>query len=294
MVINLKPLGGKSMRVTNKTVLVLVLSLVLLLGASLSFAQEKMTMEEYEAQLAEWQTKLDAADKGKTECSTANEALQQEMDAVKAETDKVWNEILAEIGTDQSGVDAFRGDLNALNAQCDGLLALTPEELFQKRDEVEALCGKLGEAKSNRISALTEMQNLIATIEGKLTQIKNKMPKAVYDEYSVVVGDYLWKISGKADIYDDPTHWMRIYSYNADQISDPDLIYPEWILKIQRGVGPDEYLIAKGDYLQKIAENPEVLGDAASWTKIYEKNKGIIGDDPNMVFPHTVLVIPKE
>lgn len=281
------------MRVINKTVLSIVLSLVLL-GASLSFAQEKMTMEEYEAQLAEWQLKLDAADKGKAECGTANEALQQEMDAIKAESEKVWEAILSKIGTDQAGVDAFKADLEALDAQADGLLALTPEELFQKREEVEALGAKLDEAKENRISALTEMQNLIATIEGKMTQIKNKMPKAVYDEYTVAVGDYLWKISGKEEGYGDPTHWMRIYSYNTDQISDPDLIYPDWVLKIQRGVGPDEYLIARGDYLQKIAENPEVLGDAASWTKIYEKNKGIIGDDPNMVFPHTVLVIPKE
>ena len=173
-------------------------------------------------------------------------------------------------------------------------MALTPEELFKKRDEVEAICGELGAAKENKISALTEMQNLIATIEGKLTQIKNKMPKAVYDEYTVEVGDYLWKISGKEDIYADPTHWMRIYSYNADQIDDPDLIYPDWVLKIQREVGADEYLVAKGDYLQMIAENPQVLGDPSSWTKIYEKNKDIIGDDPNLIFPHTVLVVPTE
>jgi nucleoid-associated protein YgaU len=280
--------------VTNKLVFTLVLSLVLVLGASFSVAQDKMTMEDYEAQLAEWQQRLDAADKGKADCGTANEALTSEIDAVQAETDKVWAAILEEIGTDQAGVDAFRKDLEALDAKCDGLLALTPEELFKKRDEIEALCGELAAAKGNKISALTDMQNLIATIEGKLTQIKNKMPKAVYDEYTVVVGDYLWKISGKEEGYNDPTHWMRIYSYNADQIEDPDLIYPDWVLKIQREVGADEYLVAKGDYLQKIAENPQVLGDPGSWTKIYEKNKGIIGDDPNLIFPHTVLVVPTE
>ena len=278
---------------TNKPVLMIILSLVLL-AASLSFAQDKMTMEEYEKQLAEWQQRLDAADKGKVDCGTANEALTSEIDAVQAETDNVWAAILEEIGTDQAGVDAFRKDLEALDARCDGLLALTPEELFKKRDEVEAIAADLDAAKGNRISALTEMQNLIATIEGKLTQIKNKMPKAVYDEYTVVVGDYLWKISGKDEIYADPTHWMRIYSYNTDQIDDPDLIYPDWVLKIQREVGADEYLVAKGDYLQKIAQNPQVLGDPSSWTKIYEKNKGIIGNDPNLIFPHTVLVIPTE
>lgn len=280
---------------TNKLVLTIVLSLVLVLGASLSFAQDKMTMEEYEKQLAEWQSRLDAADTGKADCGTANEALQSEIDAVQAETDKVWAEILESLGTDQDGVDAFRKELQAMDAKADGLLALSAEELFQKRAEVEALCADLAAAKANKISALTEMQNLIAVIEGKLSQIKSKLPKATYEEYTVVVGDYLWKISGKDEVYADPTQWMKIYSVNTDQIKDPDLIYPEWVLKILKGGAfPDQYIVAKGDYLQKIAENPEVLGDPASWTKIYEKNKDLIGDDPNMIFPHTVLVIPQE
>jgi nucleoid-associated protein YgaU len=283
----------EGIKVTNKLVLTFVLSLVLL-GASLSFAQDKMTMEDYEAQLATWQERLATAETAQADCGTAQAAINSEIDAVQAETDKVWSEILESLETDQAGVDAFRKDLKALDSKCDGLLALTPEELFKKREEVEALCAELAAAKGNKISALTEMQDLIATIEGKLTQIKNKMPKAVYDEYTVAVGDYLWKISGKDDIYADPTHWMRIYSYNTDQIENPDLIYPDWVLKIQREVGADEYLVAKGDYLQKIAENPQVLGDPSSWTKIYEKNKGIIGDDPNMIFPHTVLVVPTE
>jgi nucleoid-associated protein YgaU len=285
----------EGIKVTNKIVFTIVLSLVLVLGASLSFAQDKMTMEEYEKQLAEWQTRLDAADKGKADCGTANEALTSEIDAVQAETDKVWAKILESLGTDQDGVDAFRKELQAMDAKADGLLALSAEELFQKRDEVEALCADLAAAKGNKISALTDMQNLIAVIEGKLAQIKSKLPKATYEPYTVVVGDYLWKISGKDDIYGDPTQWMKIYSVNTDQIEDPDLIYPDWVLKILKGgVFPDQYLVAKGDYLQKIAENPEVLGDPASWTKIYEKNKDIIGDDPNMIFPHTVLVIPQE
>jgi nucleoid-associated protein YgaU len=285
----------EGIKVTNKLVFTIVLSLVLVLGASLSFAQDKMTMEEYEKQLAEWQTRLDAADKGKADCGTANEALTSEIDAVQAETEKVWAEILESLGTDQDGVDAFRKELQAMDAKADGLLALSAEELFQKRDEVEALCAALAEAKANKVSALTEMQDLIAVIEGKLAQIKSKLPAANYEEYTVVVGDYLWKISGKDEVYADPTQWMKIYSVNTDQIDDPDLIYPDWVLKILKGgVFPDQYIVAKGDFLQKIAENPEVLGDPASWTKIYEKNKDLIGDDPNMIFPHTVLVIPQE
>jgi len=284
------------MKVLGKKFIIfaLALSISLLLGASFSIAQEKMSMDEYKAQLAEWQQREADAKSAGDNCGSDVEKLKGEIEAAQAEKEKVWNEILAQLGTDQAGVDDFRASLKDLEAQVDGLLALTPEELFKKRDELNAAQEKLEEMKQNKIAALTEMQNLIAAIEGKITQANNKMPKAVYDEYNVVVGDYLWKISGKEIVYNDPIQWMRIYSYNKDQIKDADLIYPDQVLKIQKEVGPDEYLVAKGDYLQKIAGNADVMGDPASWTKIYEKNKDIIGEDANMIFPHTVLVIPKE
>ena len=284
------------MKVLGKKFIIfaLALSISLLLGASFSIAQEKISMDEYKAQLADWQQREAEAKGAGDNCSSDVEKLKGEIEAAQAEKEQIWNETLALMGTDQAGVDNFRASLKDLEAQVDGLLALTPEELFKKREELNAAQEKLEELKQNKITALTEMQNLLAAIEGKVTQTNNKMPKAVYDEYNVVVGDYLWKISGKETVYNDPIQWMRIYSYNKDQIKDADLIYPEQVLKIQKEVGPDEYLVAKGDYLQKIASNADVLGDPASWTKIYEKNKDIIGEDANMIFPHTVLVIPKE
>lgn len=283
------------MRVSNKIFIActVAIALLLMMGSSV-IAQEKMTMEEYNAQLQEWQQREAVANKAAEDCGKAVADLKGEVEAANAETEKTWNEILTMIGTDQAGVDAFRSKLKALESDVDGLLALSPEELFKKRDEIKAADAKLAEYKSDRISALTEMQNLLASIEGKLTQVKNKLPKAIYDEYNVVVGDYLWKISGKADIYDNPMQWMRIYSYNKDQINNPDLIFPEQILKIHRESGEDEYLVAKGDYLQKIAGNADGLGDPSKWTSIYEKNKDIIGDDANLIFPYTVLVIPAD
>jgi nucleoid-associated protein YgaU len=278
----------------SKSFLTFAIMLTLALFFGSSVAQEKMTMEDYNAQLSEWQARETRAKEAAGECAEAVEKLKGEIESAKSETGEVWEEILSMIGTDQAGVDAFRSDLKSIEDKVNGLLALSPEELFKKRDEIKAIEEQLAEAKMNKIAALTEMQNLIATIEGKITQVKNKMPKAVYDPYTVVIGDYLWKISGKADIYNDPIQWMRIYSYNTDQIDDPDLIYPEQVLKIQREVGPDEYLVAKGDYLAKIAGSADILSDPAKWTKVYEKNKGIIGEDPNMIFPYTVLVIPKD
>ncbi len=276
----------------SKLLLTIALALFATLGTSM--AQEKMSMEEYQAQLQEWQEREATATQALAECESTVAALEGKVDSLDAAIETVWSEIYAEIGVEKADVDAYRDELQALDAQVSGLLALSPEELFQRRDEVQAAEEKLAEMKKNPISALSEMQDLIATIEGKLTQIHNKMPKAVYDEYTVVMGDYLWKISGKADIYNDPMHWMRIYSYNTDQIDDPDLIYPEQILKIHRQSGEDEYLVEKGDYLVKIAGKADVLGDPANWTKIYEKNKDLVGEDPNMIFPSTILVIPQE
>ena len=284
------------MKIRNNAFLtfMFVVSLSLMFGTFSAYAQEKMSMDDYRADLSSWQAKEAAATKAAEECADQVEKLKGEIQVVVAEREKVWGETLALIGATQGEVDAYRAELKALEADVDGLLALSPEELFKKRAQVEGAEQKLAELKKNRISVLSEMQNLIATIEGKLTQVRNKMPKAIYDEYTVVVGDYLWKISGKADIYDDATQWMRIYSYNKDQIKDADLIFPKQVFKIQREVGPDEYLVAKGDYLAKIAENAQSLGDPSSWTKIYEKNKDIIGEDPNTIYPYTVLVIPKE
>ena len=196
------------------------------------------------------------------------------------------------IGTDAAGVEAYRQSLNQLESQVDGLSSLSSEELFQKRDELKDIESKLEEHKANRIYALSEMQDKVATIEGKLTLVKNRMPKSVYDDYNVVKGDYLWKISKKSEIYDDPMQWMKIYTYNRDMIKNPDLIYPDWVFKIPRKVGPNEYIVVKGEFLSKIASNPDVLGNPTEWTKLYEANKEIISD-PNTIYPYQILVIPR-
>ncbi len=284
------------MRFSSKLMvsLALVLSFLLIMGAQLTYAQDKkMSMDEYRTQLKSWQDREVAAKKAAEECATACANLTTQSAAAKAEAGQLWSDILKSVDSDQAGYDAYKAKVKALEGQIDGLLALSPEELFKKRDELAAAEKQLAELKKDKLYALTEMQNAIAGLEGKIAQLKNKMPKALYDMYTVVVGDYLWKISGKKDIYADPMQWMRIYSYNKEQIKDPDLIYPKQEFKIQRECGPDEYLVVKGDNLKKIAANPAVLGDPAAWTKIYQKNKAVIGEDPLRIFPHTVLIIPR-
>ncbi len=267
-------------------------ALVIMLAVSLSFAQEKMTMEEYNAQLAEWQKREADAKAAITTTEQEIEELKNEIAQTEDETKNEWQEIYALLGATEADVNDYRNNLDGLESEVDGLASLPPEELFKNRKEIDQLEEKLNGLKDNNIYLLSEMQNKVAEIEGKIMALRNSMPKAVYDEYTVVRGDFLWRIAGKDDIYADPYQWMRIYTYNKDQIKDPNLIYADQIFKIQRDVGPNEYLVVKGDWLAKIASNPEIYNDPTRWTRIFEANKDIISDQ-NVIYPYQVLTVPE-
>jgi len=51
------------------------------------------------------------------------------------------------------------------------------------------------------------------------------------------------------------------------------------------------YIVKSGDSLSKIAK--ELYGDASRWPDIYEANKELIGDNPNLIHPGQKLNIPE-
>lgn len=53
---------------------------------------------------------------------------------------------------------------------------------------------------------------------------------------------------------------------------------------------PNYYIVQDDDYLSKIAK--KVYGDAKRWPEIYEANKAIIGDNPNIIHAGQKLRIP--
>ncbi|MFQ5707603.1 MAG: LysM peptidoglycan-binding domain-containing protein [bacterium] len=284
------------MKRVSKTLFVfsVLILFVLSVGPTLVYSQEKMSMDEYNAQLQEWQKRESDAKAEIAKLDADMESLKSQISDTESQTHDVWSDIYNVIGTDEAGVNAYRQQLDDLDGEINALAALSPEELFKKRKEIDSIEEQLNELKKSRISSLTEMQNKIAGLEGKIAQLRSKMPKSIYDEYTVVRGDYLWRISKKPDIYNDPFQWVRIYSYNRDQIKDPDLIYPEQIFKIQREVGPNEYLVSRGDNLAKIAGSMDILGDPTKWKELYEANKNTVGEDPGMIYPYQVLVVPQQ
>ncbi|MBN2282735.1 MAG: LysM peptidoglycan-binding domain-containing protein [Deltaproteobacteria bacterium] len=58
--------------------------------------------------------------------------------------------------------------------------------------------------------------------------------KPAEESHVVTKGECLWWIAEYEDVYNDPFMWPLIYDANKDQVQDPDLIYPDQVLRIPR------------------------------------------------------------
>jgi nucleoid-associated protein YgaU len=284
------------MKIKGKSFQLIAVFMILLLVFSIqAFAQEeeKMKLDEYKAELTETQTQEAAAQERITALEGEIDGLEGQLVETQGQIDTAWDEIYALLGTDKAGQEAFMADLEGIEGELDGLAALSPEELFKSREELEALGIRIEEAKGNQLAVLSKNENKLADLDGLVAALKAKMPANIFDQYTVIENDYLWKIAKMEDIYGDAYQWIRIYCVNKDQIKDPDLIYSDQVFNIARGVGMGEHLVVKGEYLSKISSLSKVFNDPTKWTKLYEANKDLI-DDPNLIFPYQVLTIPKE
>jgi len=90
------------------------------------------------------------------------------------------------------------------------------------------------QAKIESLKAqLSELDNAIADIEAKIEAKKEEMAFGVY---VVKSGDWLSKIAEYPEVYGwgNYARWKEIFNANKDLIKNPDLIYPNWTLKIPR------------------------------------------------------------
>jgi hypothetical protein len=286
--------GGYNMK-WFKVIALLVIASIAVFSSALvaqSYNYEEMKMEEYNELLTQWQGRLDAAQKGIQDEDTKIASLQGQHDSLQTEVDGVWDEIFAALGKTREDNDAYVKELQQLRSDVSALLSMSPDEIYKRKDELTALKDRLEEMKTNNLSYLTENEKMINEIESLVMQAEEKGKPAEPDTYSVIRGDYLWKIAAMQDIYADPYAWSRIYTSNTDQIKDPNLIYPNQIFRIPRDVGPNEHLVVKGEFLSKIAGYANVYGSPFQWQKLYEANKGFI-EDPNLIYPYQLLKISR-
>jgi len=89
------------------------------------------------------------------------------------------------------------------------------------------------QAKVESLKAqLSELDKAIADIKA---EIKAK-EEEIRNTYVVKPGDWLSKLAEYPEVYGwgNYARWKEIFNANKDLIKDPDLIYPNWKLKIPR------------------------------------------------------------
>jgi LysM repeat protein len=112
-------------------------------------------------------------------------------------------------------------------------------------------------------------------------------PAAAAARYVVRPGDTL---SGIAAALDVRGGWQALYETNRPVIgADPDVIQPGTALVIPSPVTPARYTVQAGDSLSGIAAG---LGLRGGWQALYAANRRVIGPNPDVIHPGTVLVLP--
>ena len=170
-----------------------------------------------------------------------------------------------------------------------GLLNLSDEALFDKRDEVNSIEDRVEEMKKDSRAQLPDAIKKFRNIDQLLERINARMPRKRVKGYTVVRGDNLWNIARKPSIYSDAYLWPRIYLENRDKIKNPDLIYPNWVLNVPFGVDLNQHLVVRGQNLSSIAG--AVYKDPTKWHRIFRANQNQIMD-ASLIFPAQVLEIP--
>ena len=62
------------------------------------------------------------------------------------------------------------------------------------------------------------------------------------------------------------------------------------VRQVKVNIPKETYTVKSGDCLWNIAK--KFYGNGAQYTKIYNANKGVIGGNPNLIYPGQVLTIP--
>jgi hypothetical protein len=105
--------------------------------------------------------------------------------------------------------------------------------------------------------------------------------------YVVRAGDTLSGIAARLAVRGG---WPALYAANRPLIgADPGLIRPGMMLVLPGRAVPARYVVGAGDTLARIAAALAVPG---GWPALYAANRAVIGPDPALIRPGTVLRVP--
>lgn len=231
----------------KKSVLVVACVLV----ASASFAQKReVKWDDWNAQKKAADSTLAVRKNQQAACASETAALNNKLASVNKQAEDLQNEIYALVEGDKAKKDAYSSELDGIDNRVKGLAALSNDDLFARKAELDVIEADLNQLRKNKLSLLPENARRIEGLVSQIDQLRKVQPTAktvaakggsAFSGEKYTVGtwaqdrDCLWNIAKKKSIYDNPFKWPTIYNANKDQIKDPNLIYPGQVLTIPKG-----------------------------------------------------------
>jgi nucleoid-associated protein YgaU len=210
-----------------------LVAVLLALGFVVGCASTQEPATQEDGAQASAQAAIDAAKKSAAEAkalgfdwTTTDDLIKKAESAYKAGVDS------------KSNPNAPAGEANAFFAEAEAHAKKAKELADESIGQYYLQQAKFKIEKIKAMGGLTDDQKaMLAEAEAYYAQAKGR---EAYDAitaleaslaagrivYTVETGDNLWNISAKDTIYGNPYQWPLIYKANADQIKDPDLIFP--------------------------------------------------------------------
>jgi len=133
----------------------------------------------------------------------------------------------------------------------------------------------------------TERTTEVITLASPARAAAGVTTARVTARYVVQPGDTLSGIAARLDVRGG---WAALYAANRPVIgADPDVIDPGTVLVLPGRAALTRYSVAAGDTLSGIAAGLAVRG---GWRELYAANRRVIGPDPDVIRPGTVLTVP--
>lgn len=259
--------------------------------------KERMSYwDDLQTELAELQQRKADAIAQEEQCLAKFDDLKKQEMALDTEYQQTYDSILAMLNVEKKAVPAINTRLEEFNRRVGNWEKLSDDELWKAKKSVRELITEYNDYRDTNESLVPDYRKEFSDLDNRVANLErtldNAKPKYYEDTYTVVKGDWLSKIAGYSFIYNDISKWPIIYRANRDQIKDPNLIYPDQVIKIPRGL-PNEWKVYKGECLWRIAGYPEVYNNAAKWPMIYRANKDKI-KDPDLIYPNQIFEIPRD
>ncbi|HTK81536.1 MAG TPA: hypothetical protein VL633_04540 [Bacteroidota bacterium] len=222
------------MKTLKNFTILLALSLLVL---SAVVAQEKMTKDEWQSEMATYTKKVADLDAQAKKLAADMDGLKAQSDKLDADLRSCEDALYAMLGVTRGDVEAFNKELADMENRVTELQRMSDAELLNHRDEIERMNTRLGEMSKSKIALIPRYGARVTALQEKV----DGLMKSLNREKTYTVGtwsrdrDCLWNIAKKKDIYANAWMWPKIWQGNRDKIKDPDVIKPKMVLKIPEG-----------------------------------------------------------